>query len=175
VQDDKGHSASATTTVDVQAPPPPPAPKSQTLCSFQFDKHRPARVNNEAKACLDEVALNAQQKPDATVVVVGNAAPLPEHHGHHNRHAMTADKLAAQRAVDAKDYLVTDKGIDASRIQVRTGTSGQDEVEDYLVPSGANFDNDVTGTTAVDESTVKPQPRNGHAHHHHHHAAAASK
>lgn len=176
VQDDKGHSASATTSVDVQAPPPPPQPKTQTLCSIQFDKdkRRPARVDNEAKACLDEVALNAQQKPDATLVVVGNSAPLPEQHGRrHHRHEMTAEELAAQRAVNTKDYLVTDKGIDASRIQVRAGTNGQNEVEDYLVPSGANFENDVPGTTAVDESSVKPQPRNPVARHHHHKAAAA--
>jgi outer membrane protein OmpA-like peptidoglycan-associated protein len=174
VQDDKSHTASATTTVDVQAPPPPPPPKTQTLCSIQFDRdtRRPTRVNNEAKACLDEVALNAQQKPDATIVVVGNAAPVPTPR-HHHRHELTAADLAAQRAVNTKDYLVTDKGIDASRIQVRTGTSSQNEVEDYLVPAGATFDNDVPGTTAVDESTVKPQPRNPVAHHHHHKAAAA--
>ncbi|HEX3662765.1 MAG TPA: hypothetical protein VHU89_15115 [Acidobacteriaceae bacterium] len=174
VQDDKGQTASATTTVDVQAPPPPPAPKTQTLCSIQFnkDKRRPTRVDNEAKACLDDVALNAQQKADASLVVVGNSAPVPMRHGRHSRHAMTADKLAAQRAVNTKDYLVTQKGIDASRIQVRTGTTGQNEVEDYLVPAGANFDNDVQGTTPVDENAVKAQPRNPVHHHHHHHAAA---
>jgi hypothetical protein len=32
-------------------------------------------------------------------------------------------------------------------------------VENYLVPSGATFDHDVQGTTAVDESTVKVQAR----------------
>ncbi|MFZ0631391.1 MAG: hypothetical protein WA399_06605 [Acidobacteriaceae bacterium] len=173
VQDDKGQTASATTSVDVEAPPPPPAPKTQTLCSIQFDKdkHRPARVDNEAKACLDDVALNAQQKADASLVVVGNSAPLPEHKGRHARHEMTADQLAAQRAVNTKDYLVTEKGIDASRIQVRTGTAGQNEVENYLVPAGANFDNDVPGTTAVDENAVKAQPRNAVRHHRHHTAA----
>jgi outer membrane protein OmpA-like peptidoglycan-associated protein len=173
VQDDKGQTASATTTVDVQAPPPPPAPKSQTLCSIQFnnDKHRPGRVDNEAKACLDDVALNAQQKADASLVVVGNSAPVPAPRTKYaRRHAMTAEKLAAQRAVNTKDYLVTEKGIDASRIQVRTGSTGQNEVENYLVPAGANFDNDVPSTTPVDENAVKAQPRNPH--HRHHHAAA---
>ena len=174
VQDDKGHTASGTTTVDVQAPPPPPPPKTQTLCSIQFDRdsHRPTRVDNEAKACLDDVALNAQQKPDATIVVVGNSAPLPEHH-RHRRHEVTAEDLAAQRAVNTKDYLVTEKGIDPSRIQVRTDSTGQNEVQDYLVPAGANFNGDVPGTTPVDENAVKPQPRNPV--HHHHHKAAATK
>jgi outer membrane protein OmpA-like peptidoglycan-associated protein len=174
VQDDKGQTASATTTVDVQAPPPPPAPKSQQLCSIQFtkDKRRPARVDNEAKACLDDVALNAQQKSDASIVVVGNASPHPAPRRHRGRHAKPEPDLAAQRAVNTKDYLVTEKGIDASRIQVRTGTNGQDEVEDYLVPAGANFDQDVSGTTSVDENTVKPQKRRALPQRHHHRRAA---
>jgi outer membrane protein OmpA-like peptidoglycan-associated protein len=178
VQDDKGQTASATTSVNVEAPPPPPAPKSQTLCSIQFDKdkRRPARVDNEAKACLDDVALNAQQKADASLVVVGNSAPLPTPKTKYARaHALTADQLAAQRAVNTKGYLVTEKGIDASRIQVRTGTNGQNEVEDYLVPAGANFDNDVQGTTAVDENAIKAQPRTAPVHHHHHKAAAKTQ
>jgi outer membrane protein OmpA-like peptidoglycan-associated protein len=177
VQDDKGQTASATTTVNVEAPPPPPAPKTQTLCSIQFDKdkHRPARVDNEAKACLDDVALNAQQKADASVVVVGNSAPLPAPKGKHHAKAPTAADLAAQRAVNTKAYLVTEKGIDASRIQVRTGSNGQNEVEDYLVPAGATFDNDVPGTTAVDETAVKAQPRKPVPVHHHHKAAAKAQ
>jgi hypothetical protein len=184
VADDKGQTASATTTVNVAAPPAP-APKTQTLCSIQFehDLRRPARVDNDAKGCLDDVALNAQRSSDATLVVVGNAAPAPmvaEHGRHHHHHAAPAADLAAQRAVNTKAYLVTEKGIDASRISVRTGNSGANEVENYLVPSGANFDNDVQGTTAVDESTVKPQARkplgerHHHAVHHHHHKAAAA-
>ncbi|MCU1314267.1 MAG: hypothetical protein JWM54_2024, partial [Acidobacteriaceae bacterium] len=67
VADDKGQTASTTTTVNVEAPPPPPQPKTQTLCSINFDrdKKRPARVDNEAKACLDDVALNLQRQSDA--------------------------------------------------------------------------------------------------------------
>ena len=175
VQDDKGQTASATTTVNVEAPPPPPAPKTQTLCSIQFDKdkRRPARVDNEAKACLDDVGLNAQQKADASLVVVGNSAPVQAPKGRHPAKAPTAADLAAQRAVNTKAYLVTEKGIDASRIQVRTGTNGQNEVENYLVPAGATFDNDVPGTTPVDENAVKAQPRTAPVHHHH--KAAAKK
>jgi outer membrane protein OmpA-like peptidoglycan-associated protein len=175
VQDDKGQTASATTTVNVEAPPPPPTPKTQTLCNIQFDKDkkRPARVDNEAKACLDDVALNAQQKADASLVVVGNSAPVPAPKGKHHAKVPTAADLAAQRAVNTKAYLVTEKGIDASRIQVRTGSNAQNEVEDYLVPAGANFDNDVPSTTAVDESAVKAQPRKPVPVHHH--KAAAKK
>lgn len=152
VQDDKGQTASSQATVNVEAPPPPPpTPKTTQLCSITFDRdtRRPARVDNEAKACLDDVALNLQQQANATAVVVGEAAST-------ERHAQT---LAAQRAVNTKDYLVKEKGIDASRISVHTGTLGNKEVENYLVPPGANFDNDVPGTTAVDENAVKAQPR----------------
>jgi hypothetical protein len=180
VADDKGQTASATTSVNIAAPPPP-QPKTQTLCSIQFDHDakRPLRVDNDAKGCLDDVALNAQRSSDATLVVVGNSAPAPEEHGRHRHHGheMSAAEMAAQRAVNTKDYLVTEKGIDASRISARTNNSGTNEVQNYLVPSGANFDTDVPGTTAVDEASVKPQARKAlpakHQPVHHHHKAAA--
>jgi hypothetical protein len=159
VQDNKGQTASSTTTVDVQAPPPPPpAPQAEKLCTITFnrDKYRPVRVDNVAKACLDDVALNAQRQPDATLVLVGNSVP-GERDG--------ATK-AAERAVNAKQYLVKDKGIDASRIEVRTGNSGSKEVEDYLVPAGANFENDVPGTEAVNESALHPHHMYHHPMHH---------
>jgi hypothetical protein len=178
VADDKGQTASATTSVNVAAPPPP-QPKTQTLCSIQFehDVKRPARVDNDAKGCLDDVALNAQRSSDATLVVVGNSAPVPPPaKGRHHGAEMSAADMAAQRAVNTKDYLVTEKGIDASRISVRTNNSGTNEVQNYLVPAGANFDSDVPGTTAVDEATVKPQTRKAlpqRAQPVHHHKAAA--
>jgi hypothetical protein len=172
VVDDKGQNASATTTVTVNAPPPPPAPKTETLCSINFDRdtRRPTRVDNEAKACLDDVALNMQRDADAKAVLVGSSAPN-ERHG---------DRMAAERAVNTKAYLVNEKGIDPSRIDVRTGTAGAKEVQNYLVPSGANFDTDVSGTTEVDTATVRAS-RNayGHGtattvHHHHHHTKKAA-
>jgi hypothetical protein len=165
VADDKGHTASATTSVNIEAPPPPVVAKTQTLCTIAFgrDTKRPARVDNEAKACLDDVTLNAQRSADASLVVVGNAAQgeMPMGKGKHHKKMVMMDpaKLAAQRAVNTKDYLVKEKGIDASRISVRTGTQSLNEVENYLVPAGATFDSDVQGTTAVDETTVKAQVR----------------
>src|SRR5580698_4333267 len=75
VVDDKGQSASCTTTVTVNAPPPPPAPLTSALCSVNFerDKRRPVRVDNEGKACLDDVALKLQSDSAAKLAVVGNA------------------------------------------------------------------------------------------------------
>jgi outer membrane protein OmpA-like peptidoglycan-associated protein len=167
VADDKGQTASTTTTVNVEAPPPPPQPKTQTLCSINFDrdKKRPARVDNEAKACLDDVALNLQRQSDATVIVVGDSASDEK----------MGPKLAAQRAVNTKDYLVKEKGIDASRVQVRTGTEAGKQAQNYLVPAGANFDSDVQGTTQVNEDSVRPQSRAARAPHRRHHKKAAAQ
>ena len=167
VSDDKGHSASSQTNLTITAPYVPPAPKTQALCtiSFSTDKRRPMRVDNEAKACLDQVALDLKQQADAKAVVVGEAdsdenAKMAKQQAYaaKHRHA-TVDMFAAQRAVNAKDYLVTEQGIDASRISVATGATDGQTVENYLVPSGATFTTDVSGTTPVDETTVKPQAR----------------
>jgi outer membrane protein OmpA-like peptidoglycan-associated protein len=177
VSDDKGHSATAQTSITIQAPPPPPKPHAQTLCSMSFstDKRRPTRVDNEAKACLDQVALDLKQQTDASAVIVGNSnakekeiESREEKRAEHNKHAKVQN-FAAQRAVNAKDYLVTEQGIDASRISVATGTADEQSAQNYLVPSGATFTDDVQGTTPVDESTVKPEARKPLAERHHAH------
>ena len=149
VVDDKGQTASCTTTVTVNAPPPPPAPTTSALCSasFERDAKRPARVDNEAKACLDDVALKLQSASDAKLAVVG-ATDGAEKKG--------AD-LAAERAVNTKDYLVTEKGIDAGRVSVYTGPTSGKTVTTTLIPAGATLD--TTGLTPVDESAVKAKPR----------------
>jgi len=171
VSDDKGHTATSNTSVTIEAPYVPPAPHAQALCSINFDKdkRRPTRVDNEAKACLDEVALDLQRQSDAKAVVVGNSTTkektLPRHH---RRNAKVAD-LAGQRAVNTKEYLVQEKGIDPSRVSVATGTADSKTVENYLVPAGADFSSDVHGTTPVDETVVKPHTRKplGERHHRH--------
>jgi hypothetical protein len=167
VSDDKGHTESSSTSLTITAPYVPPAPKTQALCSISFgnDSKRPLRVDNEAKACLDQVALDLKQQADAKAVVVGESdakekalTEKQETYATKHKHAMVEDS-AAQRAVNAKDYLVTEQGIDASRISVATGTTDGQTVEDYLVPAGATFGSDVQGTTPVDETAVKPQAR----------------
>jgi outer membrane protein OmpA-like peptidoglycan-associated protein len=156
VVDDKGQTASSTTAVTVNAPPPPPAPTTSSLCSVNFerDKRRPTRVDNEAKACLDDISLNLQRTSDAKLAVVGNAA---------SREKM-GSKLAAERAVNTKEYLVKEKGVDASRISVYTGSQDGKTVTTTLIPAGATLDS--TGITAVDESAVVVKPKARHAVHH---------
>jgi outer membrane protein OmpA-like peptidoglycan-associated protein len=146
VSDDRNLTAASTTSVTVEAPPPPPpppaAPESSKLNEIAFKKNSP-RVDNAAKAILDEVALRLQRDADAKAVLVGQADPKEA----------SAKKLAAQRAVNAKSYLVTEKGIDASRIEVRTGSGTAMSTEIWLVPAGATFNGE--GTSLVSDK-VKP-------------------
>ena len=169
VADDKGHNESATTSVNVIAPPPPPpppAPLASSLCptSFERDAKRPTRVDNEAKACLDDVALSMQRSTDAKLALVGNedakeqAAEAKEAKRTAKlKHHVAKPSDAAERAVNTKDYLVTEKGIDPSRILVYTGTDDGKTVTTTLIPTGAS--NPVASDTAVDESAVKAVPR----------------
>lgn len=156
VEDNQGQSAGCNTSIEIIKPQQPapqrPLPHVLPQCSIDFasDPQRLTRVSNEATACLDGIALNLAQYPDATVVVVGQATRIEM-----RAHPATA----AQRAVNTKAYLTTAKGIDPSRITVVTGGEDARVVEDYLVPQGAAFTSDVQGTTPVDESVVKPQPR----------------
>ncbi len=167
VSDDKGHSGTSQVSLTITAPYVPPAPKAQALCTISFatDKKRPMRVDNEAKACLDQVALDLKQQSDAKAVLVGEQTPdesakTAKEQAYAAKHKRaTVDIFAAQRAVNAKNYLVTEQGIDASRISVATGSTEGKTVEDYLLPAGATFSSDVSGTTPVDESTVTPQAR----------------
>jgi hypothetical protein len=165
VSDDKGHTVTAQTGVTILKPyvPPPPV-VGPAVCTLDFskDKKRPTRVDNEAKACLDQLAIDLQNQANATAVVVGEsdakekaATAKEEKFAERHKKAKVEDS-AAQRAVDTKEYLVTDKQIDASRISVATGSADAQTVETYLVPAGATFTNDVHGTTPVDETTVKP-------------------
>jgi len=137
----------------------PVAPSSTSLCSISFDRDakRPSRVDNEGKACLDDLALNLQRSTDAKLDLVGNAASTEK----------DGPKLAAERAVNTKDYLVKEKGIDASRVVVFTGTDDAKTVTTTLVPTGAA----AVTATPVDETVVIAIPRKAlvEAHHKKHH------
>ncbi len=124
-------------------------------------------MDNEAKACLDQVALDLKQKPDAKAVVIGESTAdekattvkEEEKAAKYKHKKVVVEHFAEQRAVNTKDYLVTDQGIDASRVTVTTDAGEGQTVKSYLVPSGANFRADVAGTTQIDETQVKPEVR----------------
>jgi hypothetical protein len=146
--DSRGLTGQAKTQVMVENPPPPP-PNAAKLsqCDFPNEK-KPWRVDNTCKAILDDVAKNLQQNPDNKLVIVGNAEPTEKR-----------KNLAGERAVNSKAYLVggeAKQGIDATRIEVRTGSGGTKTAEYWIVPPGATFDS--TGTQSVDESKVMAVP-----------------
>jgi hypothetical protein len=179
VVDDKGQTASQQTTVTLNAPPPPPAPVTQSLCTITFDKDkaRPTRVDNEAKACLDDIALSAQRDTTAKLAIVGNSEPVKVSGRKTERKEKMAaemtEKRASERAVNEKEYLVTEKGLDASNISVYTGTAGTNSDATTLIPAGATLD--LTGLTPVDETKVKAVPRKPMGERHHHHKKADMK
>ena len=168
----------------IEAPPPPPQPHAQALCSISFetDKQRPTRVDNEAKACLDDVALDLQKQSDAKAVVVGES------------NAKEKAKTEKEAEVRSQAQACQGRGLRRTARRERQGLPGDGEghrcfprqrrdrhrrtaqtVEDYLVPAGANFSADVQGTTPVDESTVKPEVRKPLPQRHHHKAHPAAK
>ena len=154
VQDDRAHSASANVTIPVgqptatmatgtgaQASALAPLPLQNDMCtvSFERDRRRPVRVDNEAKACLDGIALSMQRDQDSTLVLIGD---------HTGRETIA---VAAERGVNVKQYLTQEKGIDRSRIQVRAEDTGSARVQTVMLPVGATFNEEGQ---LVNESAV---------------------
>ncbi|MGZ4816325.1 MAG: outer membrane beta-barrel protein [Terriglobales bacterium] len=158
VSDDRGLTANCNATVNVEVPPPPPQASNIGTCTFDKDKKRPWRVDNACKAVLDEVALRLQREADSKLVIVGHSDPETD--------KKNADKYAAQRAVNAKDYLSSGEAkqqIDPSRIEVRTGPPAGQTADFWLVPAGATFN--AADTQPVDENAVKaPAKKKAPAH-----------
>jgi outer membrane protein OmpA-like peptidoglycan-associated protein len=180
--DARNLTGTGTCTVGVEVPPPPPSCSKLNSINFP-DKRRPWRVDNEAKAILDDVATRLKSDPNAKISIVGYAdgEKAPMVGTGKKRHQMD---LAAQRAVNAKAYLVQQQGIDPSRVDVRTGTGQSGTANIIWVPQGADMNNaqtcpDLQNTTAVDESTVTPsenaypKPRNAAPAKHHRSKKAA--
>ncbi|HEY2000975.1 MAG TPA: hypothetical protein VGG80_01590 [Acidobacteriaceae bacterium] len=145
VQDDLGRTAVGTTEVTIAPPALPPAPKAQPLCTVYFnrDMRRPARVDNEGRACLDDIALTMEHQPDARLVLVGE----------HSDSEVDGQLTAAERSMNTRAYLANEKGIDPSRVDVRTSTTPGRQVQTYLLAPGAVFDQPTEGQ--IDESKIK--------------------
>ena len=154
VADDKGHNASANSSLNILAPPPPPQPHAQALCSINFetDKKRPTRVDNEAKACLDEVALDLQRQADAKAVVVGssNAKEKEAQEKKQKLEAASPPSEAGGRLCrgargEHQGLPGEGEGHRSFAHQVSTSATDGQKVEDYLVPAGANFNSRRAG------------------------------
>ena len=131
---------SCSLTITSHEVPPRPHPEILVPCGPIFFPFNSARINNEHKACLDEVAIEMQQDPRSKVVIDGH------------RDSSERVGISLTRANNARDYLVTEKGIDAARITVRNfgdtcafvkPDGGLDRklngrVEFWIVPEGAS-------------------------------------
>lgn len=150
VTDDRGLTGTCSANATVQTPPPPPQAALATTLQFRPNS---SRVDNAAKAALDDVALRLQQDVTAKAVIVGFATSTEVT----GRRPLSADatlRLAEERAVNAKAYLVSEKGIASDRIEVRHD-DGPQKAEVWIVPQGASY----TGSgQPFDESAVKPAP-----------------
>lgn len=132
-----GSSCSATITVN-EIPPPPRRPDVLKPCGPVFFFFNSARINNEHKACLDQIALALDQDPRAALVIDG--------------HRDSAERIGISltRANNARDYLVSEKKIDPARISIRNfgDTCPQERgdpqlgrrVELWVLPQGTTID-----------------------------------
>ena len=156
VTDVHGFSGSCTASASINAPPPPVQVVSESLisdCDFTNAK-KMARVDNQCKATLDEVALRLQQEPNGHLVIVGYVEETED---------VLVNNVEGLRAVNAKSYLTGGEAkqqIDASRIEARESSDrGNGSITRfYFVPEGGNFT--VQNTTVVDESSL-PTDRTG--------------
>jgi outer membrane protein OmpA-like peptidoglycan-associated protein len=158
--DDRNLSTSASADVSCMVPAAPvkaeaPVQQPSKFGSIEFkrDTKRPTRVDNEAKGELDRYADALAAAPDSRGVVVGYATAKEDE----AKKGKAKPEFAAQRAVNTKDYLTAEKGIDAARIEARTGSDDDQRVDLWVVPAGATFAE--SGTAVVDESQVKAVPR----------------
>jgi outer membrane protein OmpA-like peptidoglycan-associated protein len=127
------HSAcDCTAAVTVQAPPAAPQASTVSACDFAPGS---AGADNVCKRNLDDVAVRLQSDPRSKVVLVGYADP----------HEARAAKLAGERAASGQKYLQEKKGVDASRVEVRSAAAvagaGKENrrVDIVFVPDGASY------------------------------------
>ena len=118
--------------VTVQAPPPAPQASKVSACNFTLSS---ARADNVCKRNLDDLAVRLQSDPKSKAVLVGYADPKEPRAG----------DLATRRGDAGKKYLGDEKGVDASRVEVRTaaGTEGAGDenrrLDIIFVPDGASY------------------------------------
>jgi len=123
VSDDRNLTAAASTDVNVEALPATPV--ARKLNELQF-AHNSARVDNRAKAILDDVALQMQREPDSSLGLVSYTEEKE------------ADRLANQRSQNVSLYLTKEKGIDAKRVQAGPGQKGGRKTDVWALPPGTS-------------------------------------
>jgi len=160
ITDVHGLSASCTATASVMAPPAPEVVSESLISDCEFNnpkKH--ARVDNQCKAVLDEVALRLQHEPNGKLVVVGCED---------EQESVTVKDVSSLRAANTKAYLTGGEAkqqIDSARIEVRKSTNACGrKARFYFVPEGGSFTQ--TDTVIVDESSLPADRTTAPSKHH---------
>src|SRR6185295_10837412 len=144
VDDGSGEAAcrqTAQASTYVRKPPPIESPSRlfDVCCSCSFD---------DQKARLDNLAVELQNDPSTTTYVIA--------YGGRTSRAGSADLLGTR----ARDYLVTQRGIDQSRITVMNGGFREEDcVELWIVPSGATPPQPTPTVQAGDVRPAAPARR----------------
>jgi outer membrane protein OmpA-like peptidoglycan-associated protein len=112
VSDGRGGVASSNCIINVQAPQQ--KAEAVTCTSGGFPPNL-ARLNNVDKACLDDVASRLRQDPRSRVIIVGYA----------DKGERYPDVIGRKRAEAVKDYLVKERGVDASRITAKASSTNK--------------------------------------------------
>lgn len=139
VSDGRGASAEATCPVGI--PAPQRRPETITCESGGFPLNL-ARLNNIDKACLDDVASRLRVDPRSRVIVIGRADSAER------RPAV----VARQRAEAAKTYLVRDRGIEESRVSVRSAEATRPRAD------GSALSNRRVELIFVPDGVAAPEP-----------------
>ncbi len=131
-----GGRCSTTITVH-EMPRPPPPPDIIKPCGPIFFPFNSARINNEHKACLDDIAIALQQDSRTTLVIDGH------------RDSSERVGISLTRANNARDYFVDAKKIDSARITIRNFSDVcpydrrdsrlNSRVEFWIIPEGASI------------------------------------
>jgi hypothetical protein len=138
VDDGSGEAAcrqTAQASASVRPPEHHESPSKQfdVCCSCSFD---------DQKARLDNLGVELQNEPSARTYVIA--------YGGRNSRVGQGDLLGAR----ARDYLVTNRGIDSSRITVINGGYREEDcVELWIIPSGAT---PPTATPTLQPGDVRP-------------------
>jgi hypothetical protein len=121
-------------------------------CTFEKNRKKPWRVDNDCRDTLDKLSLRLQQMPNGKLDVVGYTDETE---------VVKEQTLGAQRAVNVKYYLTTDgpNKVDAGRVQPRAGGTKGKATHFYFVPEGELCSGQLEEGVLVDETKVQAQSR----------------
>ena len=141
VSDGRGGRASANCTIRIEEPK---RPEVITCTSGGFPRNL-ARLNNVDKACLDDVATRLRQDPRGRLIIIGHADARERY----------PEVTGRKRAEAVKAYLVKERGIEESRITVRS--AGASKPLDTGPSAAARAKNRRVELIFVPEGAIAPE------------------